>query len=51
MLNEAENRAELIDPVLRDTGWGVIEGSRQVGRASKCNNKPPSQRNNKHDNN
>ena len=28
MLNEAETRAELIDPVLRETGWGVIEGSR-----------------------
>lgn len=28
MLNEAETRAELIDPLLRETGWGVVEGSR-----------------------
>ena len=27
-MNEAETRAELIDPALRDAGWGVIEGSR-----------------------
>jgi type I restriction enzyme R subunit len=27
-VNEAETRAELIDPALRDAGWGVIEGSR-----------------------
>lgn len=27
-MNEAETRAELIDPALRDTGWGVVEGSR-----------------------
>ncbi len=26
--NEAETRAELIDPALRDAGWGVVEGSR-----------------------
>jgi type I restriction enzyme, R subunit len=26
-MNEAETRAELIDPALRDAGWGVIEGS------------------------
>ena len=28
MLNEAETRAEHIDPALRKAGWGVIEGSR-----------------------
>jgi len=28
LLNEAETRAELIDPILRKAGWGVIEGSR-----------------------
>ncbi|MFZ3200921.1 MAG: DEAD/DEAH box helicase family protein [Candidatus Acidiferrales bacterium] len=27
-MNEAETRAEHIDPVLRDAGWGVVEGSR-----------------------
>jgi type I restriction enzyme R subunit len=28
MMNEAQTRAELIDPQLRACGWGVIEGSR-----------------------
>jgi type I restriction enzyme, R subunit len=27
-MNEAETRAELIDPALKAAGWGVIEGSR-----------------------
>ena len=27
-MNEAETRAELIDPQLRDAGWGVLEGAR-----------------------
>jgi len=27
-MNEAETRAEYIDPVLKTAGWGVIEGSR-----------------------
>jgi len=27
-LNEAETRAELIDPALREAGWGVVDGSR-----------------------
>lgn len=27
-MNEAETRAELIDPALRDAGWGVVESSR-----------------------
>src|SRR5690606_35158266 len=27
-MNEAETRAELIDPALRAVGWGVVEGSR-----------------------
>ena len=27
-MNEAETRAELIDPKLKDAGWGVIEGSK-----------------------
>jgi len=30
-MNEAETRAELIDPALRAAGWGEVEGSR-VGR-------------------
>jgi type I restriction enzyme R subunit len=27
-MNEAETRAELIDPLLTAAGWGVLEGSR-----------------------
>ena len=27
-MNEAETRAELIDPAIKATGWGVVEGSR-----------------------
>jgi len=27
-MNEAETRAELIDPLLAVAGWGVVEGSR-----------------------
>src|SRR5512136_1226395 len=27
-MNEAETRAELIDPQLRASGWGVVEGSK-----------------------
>lgn len=27
-LNEAETRAELIDPALREAGWGVVGASR-----------------------
>ena len=26
-MNEADTRAELIDPLLKDVGWGVVEGS------------------------
>lgn len=28
MMNEAETRAELIDPALKDAGWGEVLGSR-----------------------
>jgi len=27
-MNETETRAELVDPVLRAAGWGIVEGSR-----------------------
>ena len=27
-MNEAETRAELIDPLLAAAGWGIVEGSR-----------------------
>ena len=27
-MNEAETRAELIDPKIRDCGWGIVEGSK-----------------------
>jgi type I restriction enzyme, R subunit len=30
-MNEAETRAELIDPALKEAGWGIVAGSR-VGR-------------------
>jgi type I restriction enzyme, R subunit len=29
-MNEAETRAELIDPQLRASGWGVVEGSKML---------------------
>jgi type I restriction enzyme R subunit len=34
-VNEAETRAELIDPALRDSGWGVVADSR-VRRETIC---------------
>ncbi len=27
-MNEAETRADLIDPAIKDAGWGVVAGSR-----------------------
>ena len=27
-MNEAETRAELIDPAIKSAGWGVVDGSR-----------------------
>ncbi len=27
-MNEAETRAELIDPKLKESGWGVVDGSK-----------------------
>ena len=27
-MNEAETRAEYIDPKLKESGWGVVEGSK-----------------------
>ena len=27
-MNEAETRAEYIDPALKTAGWGVVDGSR-----------------------
>lgn len=29
-MNEAETRAELIDPKLKACGWGVVEGSKAL---------------------
>lgn len=34
-MNESETRAELIDPALKDAGWGVVDGSR-VLRERNC---------------
>jgi len=41
-MNEAENRAEQIDPALKAAGWRVVEGSK-VSR--KFSNTHESQRN------
>lgn len=35
-MNEAETRAELIDPKLKRCGWGVIEGSRILRERDVC---------------
>ncbi len=42
-MNEAETRAEHIDPALAEAGWGVVEGSRirreypiTLGRIEGC---------------
>lgn len=34
-MNEAETRAELIDPALKDAGWGIVEESRNL-RERNC---------------
>ena len=34
-MNEAETRAELIDPKLKEAGWGVVEGSK-ILRERNC---------------
>ncbi|MCK5154534.1 MAG: DEAD/DEAH box helicase family protein, partial [Spirochaetales bacterium] len=35
-MNEAETRAELIDPKLKSAGWGVVEGSRVLRERNVC---------------
>jgi type I restriction enzyme R subunit len=35
-MNEAETRAELIDPKLRANGWGVVEGSKILRERNVC---------------
>lgn len=35
-MNEAETRAELIDPKLKANGWGVIEGSKILRERNVC---------------
>ena len=35
-MNEAETRAELIDPKLKSCGWGVIKGSRILRERDVC---------------
>lgn len=35
-MNEAETRAEHIDPALRAAGWGVVEGSRILREYKIC---------------
>jgi type I restriction enzyme, R subunit len=41
-MNEAETRAELIDPQLRASGWGVVEGSKISREYYITNKNPPS---------
>ncbi|SGZ76587.1 Type I restriction-modification system, restriction subunit R [Bathymodiolus thermophilus thioautotrophic gill symbiont] len=36
MMNEAETRAELIDPQLKVSGWGVVEGSKVLRERDVC---------------
>ncbi len=35
-MNEAETRAELIDPKLQSSGWGIVEGSRILRERNFC---------------
>jgi len=35
-MNEAETRAELIDPKLKSSGWGMVEGSRILRERNVC---------------
>ena len=35
-MNEAETRAELIDPKLKSAGWGIVEGSRILSERNVC---------------
>ena len=35
-MNEAETRAELIDPKLKDCGWSVVEGSKILRERNVC---------------
>ena len=35
-MNEAETRAELIDPQLKASGWGVVEGSKVLRERDVC---------------
>ena len=35
-MNEADTRAELIDPKLKANGWGVVEGSRILRERDVC---------------
>lgn len=35
-MNEAETRAELIDPMLKACGWGVVEGSKILRERDVC---------------
>jgi len=35
-MNEAETRAELIDPKLKEAGWGVVEGSKILRERNVC---------------
>ena len=35
-MNEAETRAELIDPKLVEAGWGVVEDSRILRKRNVC---------------
>lgn len=44
-MNEAETRAEQIDPALKAAGWGVVEGSKVSRKFSNTHESQRSQRN------
>ena len=35
-MNEAETRAELIDPKLKANGWGIVDGSKILRERNVC---------------
>ena len=39
-MNEAQTRLDLIDPALREAGWGVVEGSRILVEQSAKERRP-----------
>ena len=40
-MNEAETRAELINPKLESVGWGIVEDSKILRERNVCEKEPP----------